>query len=204
MDVDYVTVHPCPGLPKNWVESVRALAANLGVDVSVKGRGPGSLEPEETAGLDYRVVNGIALRDSWVWDWYQSDTMVALVSAVVGESLKPSNDVSSAINVNYLRGQAARYETHVDAQPYSAVLMANFCDAITGGRLILGLDDGRRTEMVTTRPGMLVVFDGSKIAHAVEPLTRPGSWRISLPLVYVPVEAQERPDALNSYLYGGG
>lgn len=201
---EYTTIYPAPRLPDGWLPHVMTCVRELGKDVVSKGRGPGSLEPEETAGLDYRVVDGEALRHSWLWDWYSSDLMVDLVSAVVGERVRVSESVASAVNINHLRGSRGRYETHVDGQPYSAVLMCDTCDSRTGGRLILGLDDGRRNEYIDTYQGLLVVFDGSVIPHAVEPLTGVLPSRTSIPMVYVPEHASERPAGLDGYLYQDG
>lgn len=198
---NYTTIYPVPWLPSDWLEKAHQLVKDHGIKVQTKGRGPGSLEPDETAGLDYRVVTGTAIRDNatWLWGWYTSEDMCDLVSAVVGESVMQSLHSESAININFLEGQSARYELHTDGQPYSAVLMCHECDDRTGGRLMLQGEDGH-VERVETKPGMLVIFDGSVVPHAVEPLKTLPS-RMSMPLVYTPVGAAERPAELDGYIY---
>lgn len=204
---DYVTVHPLPAgwLPDDWIRDVETLAAERGTQVKTQGRGPGSLESDETAGLDYRVVTGSTIHEHapWLWNWYTGEPMVNLMTALVGEEVAAASwAVESAININHLSGADARYELHVDGQPYSAVMMLTECDSVSGGRLLLGSDAD--LVKVDTKPGMLVVFDGSVIPHAVEPMRRPTPpVRISIPMVYTPVRlANARPKGLDSYLYG--
>lgn len=200
---EYETVYPVMWLPDDWLVRSKELVETHATKVRTKGRGPGSLEPDDTAGLDYRVVTGSAIRDHapWLWEWYTSDKMVGLVSALVGEKVEPSGNVESAININYLEGNAARYELHTDGQPYSAVLMCSQCDAESGGRLMLG-GEGQTVEQVDTLPGLLVVFDGSTIPHAVEPIKAGRiESRMSMPMVYLPLGIGERPEGLDDYLY---
>jgi hypothetical protein len=189
-----------PALPPDWLDRIDDLVEDHGIDVKTKGRGPGSLEDSSTAGLDYRVVNGeaIELHAEWLWEIYTSESMLGDISAAVGEPVKVSPHTASAINVNHLAGRGGRYELHVDGQPYSAVLMCDTCTEETGGRLLLG----HEAQPIETSPGMLVVFDGSVIPHAVEPLKHGLATRTSLPMVYVPERAVERPEGLDGYLYG--
>lgn len=202
LDKVYDIVPMAHRLPDDFLTRIADAVVMHGQDVQVKGRGPGSLESEETAGLDYRVVDGETIRDNlpWLWELYTSEEWVDIVSAAVGEQVKPSANVKSAININHLRGGGGRYELHVDGQPYSAVLQCNWADSATGGRLVMEAPNGSKYH-IGFKPGQCVIFDGSKVPHAVEPLTASAPDRTSLPMVYVPVSVDERPEGLDDYLY---
>lgn len=187
-------------LPHDWQTQVAAAGLLHGRDVVKKGRGPGSLEDETTAGLDYRVVTGDEIQRNlpWLWGLYRSRDLVLLVREVVGEPVLPSSFVESAITINYLAGRR-RYEWHLDAQPYVAILFATTHPRSEGGALLLG--DRDKPIAIPPIAGDLVIFDGSAVPHAVEPLAKDGV-RISIPMVYVPERlAESRPPGLDRYLF---
>jgi hypothetical protein len=70
-----------------------------------------------------------------------------------------------------------------------------------GGAFLYG--DPATPNWVPPVAGEAVVGDLSRVAHAVEPL-KADVERISVPMVFVPVEAIEnRTEGLDAHLYGG-
>lgn len=225
--------------PAAWAGELAAAAALRGRKVEKKGRGPGSLEGDETAGLDYRVLTMSGIKDAcpWLYILYQSPLLRAVVAHEVGEPVDIAQD-EWALNVNLLLGGGGRYEWHVDGQPYTLLLYPETFSHEEGGALLLApginpdgttrqLADythryaqkkiGGRAERIdhypnwvqTVRPvaGRCVIFDGSRIPHAVEPVFVERS-RVSVPMVYLPATAAAaaaaaagRDDTLSGYLY---
>lgn len=188
-------------LQQDWPTLIVEAARTYGRKVVSKGRGPGSLEPEETAGLDYTVLDAAGVHDHLPWLWRLYHDLVPDIWKLVREEVRASSHALSAINVNLLDGQGARYEAHVDAQPYTLLLFVTSHPWGSGGRLILG--DDKDNIGIPPRSGHGIVFDGSTIPHRVEPLGEPGV-RVTVPMVYLPARVEERPDGLDHHLYGGG
>jgi len=184
----------------NWAKKISEAAAYHGTHVKTRGRGPGSLESEETAGLDYTVLDGAGVKEhlSWLWQFYHD--LTPDIWRLVKEPVRPSEHLPSCINVNLLNGMGARYEAHVDAQPYTLLLFVTSHPPGEGGRLWLG--DEKQEIGIPPRSGHGIVFDGSVIPHKVEPLRTPGM-RISVPMVYLPERVETRPEGLDGHLYGG-
>ena len=182
-------------LPPDYAERVRRVAVLYGRRVKTSGRGPGSLEPDETAGLDYIVVPGDVIRDQarWLWNIYHDPGLAHAVGEALGARVEPSPDASSCININYLAGAGGRYERHVDGQPYTLNLFVTEHDGRTGGLLDL---DGT---LIYPRPGFGIPFDGAAIPHAVTPLL--GGERLTIPMVFLAEDAAARPAGLSDYLY---
>lgn len=152
-------------------------AAALAERVVSKGRGPGSLEPEETAGLDYRVVKGSAIHDRRPELWNLAHEIVTYTSTVLG-LVELVDHRDSAVNINVIMGLGARYEKHVDSNPVTAVLFVNTVPREFGGALKCHLFSEGASE-IQPGEGMLVVLTGDSIAHEVLPLTR-HTTRVSL------------------------
>jgi hypothetical protein len=207
----YATLMPTTDrLPQNWALQIRRTCEFSARFVNSRGRGPGSLEPEETAGLDYRVLTGKQVKEllPWLWQWYQSPILRNLVGEHVGCAVNPSDDLESSINVNYVQGLGGRYEWHVDAQPYTAILYADTMRDSDGGGLMLapGADPTAMPdvfEVVRPTRGLLLIFDGSSTPHAVEPLLVHTS-RVSIPMIFLPegVKAQRHED-LDAFIFQG-
>lgn len=187
----------------DWAVRIEEAALTHGARVVKHGRGPGSLESEETAGLDYTVLDGAGVRDHLPWFWTLYHTLVPEISGLLKTTVHVSEDILSSINVNVLQGAGARYEAHVDAQPYTLLLFVTTHLYGQGGRLLLG---GEKTEVgVPPRSGHGVLFDGATIPHRVEPLDPRAAplLRVSVPMVYLPegVSASDRPSELGGYLF---
>lgn len=182
-----------------WDQAICAFADLHANHVLKRGRGPGSLEDEATAGLDYSVVTGNAIVQAlpWFYSWYAAyvfDLWQSIASEPV--SLYPDQDVS--MNINIVAGIGGRYELHTDTS-LSALLYLTSLQEEDGGKLELHLPD--RTP-ITIRPqrGKLVLFDGTTVPHAVQPLRREVS-RYSVPMAFVVPSLAARPSGLSAYLF---
>ena len=176
--------------------------------VQVKGRGPGSLEDDETAGLDYHVIDRDGVIDKLPLLYARYCQFAPKISEVLGFDVVASAD-DGAINVNIVQGSGGRYELHTDSQPWTLLLFAG--GEFDGGELVM--QHPVCGELVI-RPylGMGVLFDGSVLPHMVRPLQRTTDqlhWvadpmRISIPMVFVDrVVGDRRDPAMSDYLYSG-
>ena len=184
---------------------VREAIASASAHVQKAGRGPGSLEPEETAGLDYHVVTGekVVATCPTLWARYSSNELLRGVGDATGEVIRKDPHVASSININYLAGKDHRYELHTDSQPYTLIWYMN---TPAGGHLECWLQDPSDADhpdvvlRIPARKGRMVLFDGSRVPHAVAPLLG-DTTRISVPMVFSPIGVQRREAQTDSYLY---
>jgi hypothetical protein len=178
--------------------------------VHKKGRGPGSLEPEETAGLDYWVMNTSMVRERLpvLWDLFNS--LPPLVSEVLGIEVECGTN-EGALNVNMLVGRGSRYELHYDTEPFTMMTyITNFGTDHIGGELFLREPDGKEHYIIPIA-GSSLIFDGAACAHSVCPLlpVRNHNFvdcgvpvRISVPMAFLPVGVgHKRPAGTDNHLY---
>lgn len=189
-------------LPPGWQEDITTRAPMLAKRVDVDGKGPGSLEEEDTAGLHYWVVTGdvIKVEFPYLWDLYAGEFLNQVNDAVAPLRCKVSQFMTSAININVVKGRGARYENHLDSHPFTALLYVTPPDTAGGGALRVEVDGGKRRHWF--RAGTFLIFDGSRIPHAVEPLQRDDDLRISVPMNYPMEDYQERASGLDAHMYG--
>jgi hypothetical protein len=176
-------------LPENWRNDVDGLLSEFGRDVQSTGRGPGSLEPEETAGLNYVVVSGVdASRLSWLKTLYEGTA--AAISEALGERIFCREDRHGCINLNRLR-PGGRYERHVDQNSHTVVIFADTFSPGDGGELLV-----EGFAPVLPQTGLAVAFKGSLIPHEVLTTSRE---RTTLVLSYCEDGYIDRP--AGQYLY---
>lgn len=186
--------------PADWQRQLEDGLA-WGRRVETHGRGPGSLEDDATAGLDYVVLTGERIRQRlpWLYDWYVDPATAELMSQLAGERVVPSPDLVSGLNVNILRGPGGRYEWHTDSQPYTLVVFASSVPEAEGGQLLVG--DMVSPLVVPCQAGTAVLFDGEAVPHAVSALTT-GRVRVSLPITFLPYGGYlRRAPGINDYLF---
>jgi hypothetical protein len=189
-------------------DAIRQESYRSAAHVVSKGRGPGSLESDETAGLDYYVMTAsdVAARLPWLWSAYQGP-IFARVQSLIGEPVRPGDEGDEAcINVNDVRGIGGRYEAHTDSSPYTLLVFASSVPTGCGGELVLTLDRGHDLPPLELEyepvMGRGVLFDGHAVPHAVRPLVGLDR-RVSIPMVYYPVDNPVGRDAaLDAHLYG--
>lgn len=187
-------------MPPAAAAVLQAAAFEHGRAVVKKGRGPGSLEPEETAGLDYRVMTGVDVREhlSWLYDLYVGPIRT-LVEATLGQMVIMPDDMDGDINVNLLQGRGARYEWHTDRQRWTLNLFAVTLRPEDGGALIVKTGPEIDKKYIYPRFGYAILFDGHKVPHAVEEL-KDDLVRVTVPMTYFTEPAAYVP-GLNNYLF---
>ena len=195
-----LTKYMHPDLGKDIYGYLTGASDRAGVKVVSKGKGVGSLEPEETAGLDYRVTSGgdIEKTAPHLWDLYNNPDLLALVSQLTGEECAVSRHVPSGTNINDVR-TGGRYEMHLDSSPYVLLLFGSSHDK--GGALQMKLNSGS-WHSIQPHAGLGVLFDGSVTPHRVQ--TTPVR-RLSVPMVFVPKgfdEINAREGGLDEHMYG--
>lgn len=184
-------------IPKDVLDEVHQ---SSGVRVQKSGRGPGSLEPEESAGLDYYVTTGDKLRESKLWSWAAGPLTMQIVD-IMHQPFQLDQQPAVAININRLL-PGGRYEKHLDSNPLTCLV---FIDEADDGQT--GLEVAGDTILVSRRPGKAVLFTGFNIPHWVERTT---TERVTIPVAFEPVgrpiDGYEPPDraAVDTYLYDGG
>lgn len=185
--------------PRDLFEYLRSVSEVAGQDVVSKGKGAGSLESDETAGLDYRVTSGpqIEKHAPHLWDLYNNPDLISMVSRVTGFDCKVSRHVDSGTNINDVR-TGGRYEMHIDSSPYTLLMFGS--NHPKGGALQVQVD--KRWHVIQPHAGLGVLFDGSVTPHRVQPTqTR----RFSVPMVFVPSgfdELASRGGNLDGHMYG--
>jgi hypothetical protein len=180
---------------QNYLEDISDLG---GKHVVSKGRGAGSIEPEETAGLDYRVTQGGAIQRlaPHLWRLYNNPDLARVLSRISGFPVHPSRDLGSGVNINDVR-KGGRYEAHVDSTPFTLLL---FGSGHEEGAALEVQVDGSWVE-IQPLEGFGVFFDGSVTPHRVAPAH---NRRLSVPMVFVPEgfdELSVRAE-VDGHLYG--
>lgn len=188
-------------LPSNWLEQIQKVANQSAIHTHLDGKHPTSREPEDTEGADVYVATGETIQKSlpWLHELYTTK-LVPLASQVAGQSIIPSSELQSGININMLRGTGARYEWHVDTNPLTGLLFATTHEPNEGGELVFKVDEKRQIT-VNPKAGMLLFFDARAIPHTVLPL-KVDKHRISVPMnYYLASEGESRASGLDDYLF---
>lgn len=194
--VPFYVVDDVPNVDPNWL----ADAMQHMTLVEREGAGPGSLTEE---GLRYAVLNGNGVLEHApkLWSWAEQ-VCLPLVCALTGQAWRLSPHTVSAVNVNALVGSGESYERHLDSCPLTMITF--FSDNFFGGELECEIAKDC-TAVVTPKIGRAVIFDGSRIPHAVRPLQSPYA-RLSVPVAFYPLAASEIlvRDDLDDHLYAAG
>lgn len=186
----------------HWPTAVE-LAVRRAKRVQQVGRGPGSLEDESTAGLDYHVLTAPMVKEHlrWLWQMYTSDLMRDFVCGVLSRDVwRAQWEMESCINVNYLMGPGGRYEWHTDPQRWTMVLFASgphdggYLELFPSGTIGYGV-----CHRFAPRPGEAVIFDSAAIPHRVTELAQE-ELRVTIPMVFH-TEQPIDDSQTNAYLY---
>lgn len=190
-----------PIFHEHWTEAVRQAVMTHGRHVVKQGRGYGSLEEEDRAGLDYCVLTGSDVMEylPWLYDLY-TGSLLSHVTALLAMNVYLPDDLDGSINVNLLRGRGARYEWHVDRQRWTMNLFATTHTEADGGALLLRRSrKAKKVETIYPEAGCALLFDGAHCPHAVEAL-KTDTYRITIPMTYFTEPAVLIP-GLNDYLF---
>ncbi len=148
-----------------------------------KGKLPGSLESEETAGLDYYVVAGDAIKSDLPWLWHKyADEWMQMVSQSLGINCVPCDVDTISININALYSSGSRYEWHVDSDPYSGVLFLTDNSKADGGEFVIEVDGIRKK--IYPQKNKMILFDGVSCPHGVGVL-KTNKPRITVVMVFL-------------------
>ena len=178
-----------------------------------------SLEPEATAGMNYGVLDGVAIekRLPWLHSLYNDPSFVSQMSDMAKVKLIPATGKHKAfgVNLNYVSTEQ-RYEVHTDNTPWTVLVFCTTHEEGEGGDFCYSegdVPDGVEAsafyrEAVHIRPeaGKAILFRGERIAHAVQPFM--GKLRVTAPLSYHTEASILKPNewddsGYDSYLFGG-
>ena len=196
-----VDIHALYDTPEDWIAQVVSLAGRAAKAVRLTGKSTDCREPASATGMTYGVVTGdlIAEHLPWLTRFYKIH-LAKFLSNTMARPVAPCQNDRYGININVVNGLHGRYEWHVDPSPLAAILFATTHDIGTGGELALRSAD--QLTRIHPRPGLIAIFEGGTIEHAVLPLAT-NTTRISIPMLYYDnTEVQPFPQELDDYLYG--
>lgn len=199
-------------LPRGWQEDVAALTAEA--DYREFPRTPVlSREAEHVAGISRGRVHAdqVRLGLPWLYRCYREE-FLQLAQEACAERVAPAQDDRYGVVLNVQRGNAMRFECHVDSNPLTGLLFCTDQLAGAGGELIFGHNPAaadvaaveRDCSVIRPHAGHLLFFDGSKYPHYARPLSSESAVRVVAVMNFYTESHPEstRPSELNRHLYG--
>lgn len=189
-------------LPSNWQSQIDDVVERFGYETVLTGQGSTSREKRSNQYIKVVIVDGLIIRPflPWLWSIYNGP-LLDFASSSFGRPLFPAEDEKSAVNINNLTGNGARYEWHVDSNPVTGLLFASTCPPEQGGGLVFRDIEGKRNAIVRPTAGVFICFDAREIPHRVAPLKGDIS-RTSIPMnYYETADSQARPSDLEAQIY---
>lgn len=187
-------------IPQNWVEQIEKVVEEYSYYTHLDGKSSTSREPANSEGSDVFIVDGDIIKSKlkWLYDLYSNEILKFVNKSFKG-NFKASSDSKSAININILKGENARYEWHVDSNPVTGLLFVTTHSPIEGGELVFRAK--KESLIINPIRGVFIAFDAREIPHSVLPLMSSKD-RISIPMnFYFKDKKQARPSDLDEYLY---
>jgi hypothetical protein len=195
-------LHSTGLLPIGWEQEVSETVQHSGFGTVLTGDGSTSREKRIGQHIPVRVVEGTSIKNElpWLWSLY-TGPLLEFSSTSFNRKLFPSIDVKSAVNINHIFGEGARYEWHVDSNPVTGLLFVSTCLPKEGGALVFRDAKNKRNSIVRAQSGVFICFDARQIAHRVAPLK--GTFaRTSIPMnYYESASDQMRPSDLEAQIY---
>jgi hypothetical protein len=137
--------------------------------VVVNGKSFGSLEDESTAGLDYRILDGIEISKHFPeFDWL-INLGLQKVKKALGDTFELCESQKRHVNVNILEA-GGRYERHVDGNQWTLIM--SLTDNYSGGALRCYWPDGSLKEEMRLPAWKFILLEGGKVPHEVMTVTR--------------------------------
>jgi hypothetical protein len=199
-------------LPTGWQRDIAMVAADA--DVREFPRTPViSREAEHVARIRRGRVHAAQVRTSvpWLYELYRGE-FLELAGHLYMERVMAARDDRYGVVLNVQRGNAMRFECHVDSNPLTGLLFCTDHLAGAGGELIFGNDpaaagiDAVERDCVVIRPhaGHLIFFDGRRHPHYARPLVAETDVRIVAVMNFYTESYPEstRPPELNRHLFG--
>jgi hypothetical protein len=127
------------------------------------------------------------------------------------EPIKPAFDDRYGVVLNVQRGNAMRFECHVDSNPVTGLIF--FTDhPAGGGELVVAHDPGavgieaveRDCSVIRPQAGQLIFFDGKTYPHYARALLSESDMRVVAVMNFYtgPCPESTRPPGLNHHLFG--
>jgi hypothetical protein len=199
-------------LPEDWRDDISAVAAE--VDFGTFPRTP--FLSREAADVTH-VTRGRVRADKvqqrlpWLYKFYRDD-FLDLAAQTRAEPVETALDDRYGIVLNVQRGNAMRFECHVDSNPLTGLLFLTDHPA-GGGELVVAHDPAAMgVEMVdqncsVIRPhaGQLIFFDGKTHPHYARALRSEADMRVVAVMNFYTSSCPEsttRPAGLNRHLFG--
>lgn len=200
-------------LPSDWVHDLRTLAIAHAQRHDLVPTSSTSREDLAVAAVPVLTVEGRAIAEQvpWLHALYH-DRVRAMAEVLYGEPVSTARGLAYGINLNVQRGNAMRYEAHVDSNPIGALLYATTHPRGAGGELVVANRGDVRgiaeIEACCSRihpvSGHLVLFDARFHSHYVAPLRDPSDERIVVAMNLYTASSPEsdRPLDLSQHLFG--
>jgi hypothetical protein len=207
----WATVDVAGKLPAGWPEDISTAAAEA--DFRDFPRTP-FLSRE--AGNVTHIARGRVRADKvqqklpWLYKLYRND-FLELATEARQEPIKSAFDDRYGVVLNVQRGNAMRFECHVDSNPVTGLIF--FTDhPAGGGELVVAHDPDavgieaveRHCSVIRPQAGQLIFFDGKTYPHYARALLSESDMRVVAVMNFYTERCPEstRPPGLNQHLFG--
>jgi hypothetical protein len=198
-------------LPNNWPEDIATIAGKA--EFRDFPRTPIlSREAENVSHVARGRVYAHQVQDRlpWLYKFYRADFLELARQACKG-SVEAAFDDRYGVVMNVQRGNAMRFECHVDSNPLTGLLFCTDHPA-GGGELVFGNDSDaadlaavdRDCSVIRPHAGHLIFFDGRRHPHYARPLASESDIRVVAVMNFYTQSCPEstRPPGLNRHLFG--
>jgi len=212
MRFSWMTFDVTDDLPGGWQDDIAVLAGEA--DFRNFPRTPVlSREGGDVSGVSRGRVHADQVQRGlpWLPEFYRG-YFLQLAQEVCPERVAPAADDRYGVVLNVQRGEAMRFECHVDSNPLTGLLFCTDQPAGAGGELVFGHDPAaadvaaveRDCSVIRPHAGHLIFFDGSKYPHYARPLRSGSGVRVVAVMNFYTSARPEttRPPELNRHLYG--
>jgi hypothetical protein len=200
-------------LPTGWREQASAAASSLATEKDLVPTSVTSREDMNVTAIPVLTVGGrrVAAELPWLYDLYKT-RLRQLAQSVAPEPVACASDPRYGVTLNIQRGNAMRYEAHVDSNPIEGLLYFTTHPPGSGGELrvsnrgdVAGINEiDIDVTCIYPVAGHLVLFDARHHSHYVAALRSEHDIRVVAAMnFYIPsVPESARPADLNRHLFG--
>lgn len=202
-------------LPRSWAGDIMRVARSEAASRTLVPTSVTSREATRDLRIPVSTVGGRSVRRClpWLYDLYRG-TFRDILQDISPDPVALATDDRYAVNLNVQVGAGARYEAHVDSNPWEGLLYATTHKPGEGGELVVSnRRDAWGVEAISEdcarihpQAGTLVFFDAREFPHFVAPLVDPSAIRIAVAMNFYTPSCPEsaRPSDLNQHLFGEG
>lgn len=200
-----------PFLPNSWQSGLLDLAQSSASNKVLTPTSTTSRESDTRMQIPVHTVGGktLAKKASWLYEMYQG-LFRELAQTFTSEAVHCAQDVRYALNLNVQRGDAERYECHVDSNPVEGLLYVTSHSQGSGGELVVSNQGSifgiaeveRNATRIYPVAGHFILFDARRHSHYVAPLNDKGGIRMVVAMNFYTPSCPEsaRPADLNAHL----